>query len=86
LPAVARELRENGFARMDVDDAGELEEVLRDLEEHGVAAKGAATAYTADGMEDEPEFYARVRFAGGGYVDFFLVDQQEETYDEIFWG
>lgn len=87
IDMVAKELEQNGFSQVDVDKESEIEEVLTDLAEYGIEHNNDYTfEYKVADMNDEHEFYSRVNFPDGKYIDFFLVDQPEESYDEIFWG
>ena len=86
---IIADIKEKGFAEVDIDFEAELENLLLDIE---AASEGifrddeVPIEFILSDMEDEKDFYARVTLVDGGYIDFYLVDQKEEGYDEIFWG
>lgn len=86
LDKVIKEIKENKFAQMDIDHEDEIDEVIESLAEVNPVFSDYEQNYKVADMADELEYNSRVTFADGTYIDFFLVDQPEETYDEIFWG
>ena len=86
IDKVIDEITENNFAEMDIDREDELEQVLTELADIERRFADYSVEYTVAGMEDKPEWHSRVVFEDKAYIDFYLVDQPEESYDEIFWG
>ncbi|NLY43098.1 MAG: hypothetical protein GX066_03820 [Clostridiaceae bacterium] len=96
---IVRELKEKGFAEADADTDEELEELLKDLEKEGIyRVEGLPEDYEARDLAEEPEFYVRMGFYTSPvkaediekdkilYIDFFRIEEPEESYDDIFWG
>ncbi len=86
IDKVIEEIKKSKFAQMDIDHEDEIEQVISDLADLNPVFSDYEQNYKVAEMIDEAEYHSRVTFADGTYVDFYLVDKQEETYDEIFWG
>ncbi|WP_094551890.1 hypothetical protein [Petroclostridium xylanilyticum] len=96
---IAQKLKENGLVEADADTDEELDELIKDLEKEGIyRVEGLPYDHSARDQVEEPEFYARIGFYTKPvkvdeidkdkilYIDFFRIEEQEESYDEIFWG
>ncbi|OQB16033.1 MAG: hypothetical protein BWY15_00161 [Firmicutes bacterium ADurb.Bin193] len=79
IKEIARELKEKGFAEVDIDIESEIQGVFDDLKEYGIFFGSDCTLdYDAANSADEKEFFARASLPDGLYIDFYLVDQPEE--------
>jgi hypothetical protein len=84
-------LRQEGIIQADIDWVEEVETYIQILSEYDIVPKeGAQPDFRAlDGVEN-PEFYARYTFLDKDgrtlYIDFFHVEEPEETYDSVDLG
>ncbi|MDK2799336.1 MAG: hypothetical protein PWP27_1802 [Clostridiales bacterium] len=96
---IARKLKEDIIVDVDIDCDEELDELIKDLEKEGIyKIEGLAYDDKARDLVEEPEFRFRIGFytkpvkAGEIeedkilYIDFFTIAEEEESYDEVFWG
>ena len=99
IKKVAEELKKGKIVEMDLDFEEELDEVITDLEEEGIyKIKDYPYDYNAIDLVENPEFMLRAGFYTEPvnindineekilFIDFFMIEEQEEDYDEIFWG
>ncbi len=86
---VADEITANGCCEMDVDDLKEIDDVFIDLGEYNINFTGNIDENAVDRVK-VPEFHGRYFVTYNddqeGYIDFHLIEEEEESYDEIFWG
>lgn len=96
IKEVVQRLKNDEIVQMDIDEEGELDEVVKDLQKYSIyKIKDMPYDYKAlDGVK-EPEFEMRVGFYSQPvdykdtdkekimYIDFFTVQEEETTYGEI---
>ena len=79
---------QKGSAEIDIDKEWELDDLMQDLTEKGLQRTGEMDEKAVDLVEN-PEFYGRIPVVyqdREGYLDFYLIEEEEKGYDEIFWG
>ncbi len=96
---IAKKMKEGQIVSVDIDQDEEMDELIKDLEQESIyRVEGLPEDYDARALVDEPEFRFRIGFytkqvkaneIGENkilYIDFFTIEEPEESYDEIFWG
>ena len=99
IDEIAQKLKEGNLVEADIDKMEELDQVIQDLKEAGIfLVEGLPYDYKARDTVEEPQFHARLGFYSSSvkadevdkdkimYIDFFLIEEDEKGYDEIFWG
>lgn len=91
IDKVVQALADDSCTEMDIDQVEELDEIFEDLAAYDIHLNQEVPYdYSAVDTVEQPEFYARITFilptGRDAYIDFYHVDQEEEDYDEIFWG
>lgn len=94
IKTIAEKMRETGCVEADIDDVRELDEVAADLKPYGYTAVGEIDVSnpTHIDLDAHPDYYGRMTFTHKDtesqlyYIDFFLIEEDEESYDEIYYG
>ena len=85
---ILKSLLQKGSAEIDIDREWGLDDLMQDLTEKGLQRTGEMDEKAVDLVEN-PEFYGRIPVVyqdREGYLDFYLIEEEEKGYDEIFWG
>ena len=88
IDAILKSLKDNRSAEVEIDFEYELEELLADLEENGMASFGELDLHAVNTV-DNPDFFGRLNVMYDGVsaaLDIYMIIEEEEDYDEIFWG
>ena len=99
VEAIAEKLKEGQIVPVDIDDDREIDALIQDLETQGIYKIADLEVDTAavDTVEN-PEFRFRRAFYTESakakqiaedkrlYIDFYTIEEPEESYDDVFWG
>ncbi|MEZ0536359.1 hypothetical protein ACAG39_03795 [Caldicellulosiruptoraceae bacterium PP1] len=89
---VAALMKSGQIPEIDIDIPDEVEEVIKDLKDFGLALKNDIKDTEAVNKEEHSDFMFRMTFINlenkkECYLDFYEAPKEEkEGYDEIFWG
>lgn len=87
---IANEIRKSNIPEVDIDSDKEYKELLCDLESEGIYAAEKDLDKKAINKVENPEFQYRTSFyidndkSKLGFIDFYTVDEPEETYADVF--
>lgn len=88
IEELAEALKRDGNAQADIDHGDEIEIFNAALEKHDIHIdRSVEPDYRAVDLNQNPEFFSRLIYDapfGRVSIDYFLVDQKEESYADIF--
>lgn len=96
---IAQKLKVHDIVQVDLDRDEELDELIKDLEQESIyQIEGLPYDEQALDLVKEPEFRFRIGFSTGPvkadeidrdkilFIDFFTIEEPEESYDDVFFG
>ncbi len=90
IAELVAKLKADKHARADIDDKDEIDIFNTALAKQEIHPdKEIPADYRAVDLNENPDFFARFFYNtpfGKISIDYFLVDQHEESYMDIFWG
>lgn len=87
-PEILETIRAQGSAQVDIDQEWELDDLLNDLETQGLLVGETRDSQALD-YATYPDFFCRIPVTldnQEGYLDIFKIEEEEKSYDEVFWG